>query len=130
MDIGMANKFEKVSKMIRNMLRFARRANQMTVICFLVLSGMFLGAESASGSTIWDNTVVPAILSAADTNAVELGAKFKSNVDGFITGLRFYKSSANTGTHGCPTVSAAPQATAMASSTPVKPQACLGVKVP
>ena len=31
--------------------------------------------------------------------AVELGVKFRSDEDGFITGLRFYKGAANTGTH-------------------------------
>ncbi len=34
-----------------------------------------------------------------DTSAVELGVKFRSDVDGFITGIRFYKTSGNTGTH-------------------------------
>src|SRR5262249_34858896 len=34
-----------------------------------------------------------------DTAAVEVGVKFRSDVNGFITGLRFYKSAANTGTH-------------------------------
>ena len=29
----------------------------------------------------------------------ELGVKFKSDIDGFITGIRFYKGAANTGTH-------------------------------
>ena len=36
---------------------------------------------------------------AADPNAVSLGVKFRSDVNGFITGIRFYKGSANTGTH-------------------------------
>ena len=34
-----------------------------------------------------------------DPNAVELGVKFRSDEAGFITGLRFYKTSGNTGTH-------------------------------
>ena len=29
----------------------------------------------------------------------ELGVKFKSDIDGFITGIRFYKGPANSGTH-------------------------------
>ena len=37
--------------------------------------------------------------SATDTNAVELGVKFRANVNGSITGIRFYKGAANTGTH-------------------------------
>jgi hypothetical protein len=35
----------------------------------------------------------------ADPNAVELGVKIQSDMAGYITGLRFYKSASNTGTH-------------------------------
>ena len=57
-------------------------------------------AAGASGSvSLWDDTAVPAILSDSDTSAVELGVKFQSDVDGYITALRFYKSATNTGTH-------------------------------
>src|SRR5262249_7291742 len=38
-------------------------------------------------------------LSSSDSSAVEVGVKFKSEVDGFITAIRFYKGPANTGTH-------------------------------
>jgi hypothetical protein len=34
-----------------------------------------------------------------DPAAYELGVKFRSDVDGFVTGVRFYKGAANTGTH-------------------------------
>ncbi len=34
-----------------------------------------------------------------DGSAIELGVKFRASVNGYITGLRYYKSSANTGTH-------------------------------
>ncbi len=47
----------------------------------------------------WDPTATPANPSVADPNPVELGVKFTSDVSGFITGVRFYKGSANTGTH-------------------------------
>ncbi len=33
------------------------------------------------------------------TRAVELGVKFQSDVAGYITGIRFYKTAGNTGTH-------------------------------
>ena len=36
---------------------------------------------------------------AGDASAVELGVKFRADVDGYITGIRYYKSAANTGTH-------------------------------
>ncbi|MBD2441081.1 DUF4082 domain-containing protein [Nostoc sp. FACHB-110] len=50
-------------------------------------------------STIWDSSATPTILADSDSSAVELGVKFRSQVDGFITGIRFYKASQNTGTH-------------------------------
>ena len=34
-----------------------------------------------------------------DTSSVELGVKFRSDSNGFITAIRFYKSATNTGTH-------------------------------
>jgi hypothetical protein len=48
---------------------------------------------------LWNDTIVPAVPSVADTDAVELGVQFRANADGYITGLRFYKGTANTGTH-------------------------------
>ena len=42
---------------------------------------------------------VPITAADPDTSAVELGVKLRADVAGSICGLRFYKSSANTGTH-------------------------------
>ena len=50
--------------------------------------------------TIWNPaTSTPSVVDSGDASAVELGVKFRSDVDGFISGLRYYKSAANTGTH-------------------------------
>ncbi|WP_210420322.1 Ig-like domain repeat protein [Aquisphaera giovannonii] len=49
--------------------------------------------------SIWSNSTVPGTPSQSDPNSVELGVKFRSDVAGFIDGLRFYKGSGNTGTH-------------------------------
>ena len=49
--------------------------------------------------TIWSNTTVPGVVDGGPDNAAELGVKFKSDVNGTITGIRFYKAGANTGTH-------------------------------
>ena len=49
--------------------------------------------------TIWAPTAVPPIVDDLDAAAVELGTRFRSDVSGFVTGVRFYKASANTGTH-------------------------------
>ncbi len=55
----------------------------------LVLSGPY----SVFGQT------VPAIQDSGDGGAYEMGLRFTPTVDGFITGVRFFKSTANTGTH-------------------------------
>ena len=55
--------------------------------------------EYQSAYTIWPNSATPAILSGSDTSAVELGVKFRSDKAGYVTGVRFYKATANTGTH-------------------------------
>jgi len=49
--------------------------------------------------SLWNNTSVPTNVAASDAQAVELGVKFKSQVDGFINGIRYYKSATNTGIH-------------------------------
>ena len=47
---------------------------------------------------LWGNQV-PSVVDAGDANSAELGVKFQSDVYGTVTGIRFYKSTANTGTH-------------------------------
>jgi PKD repeat protein len=47
--------------------------------------------------SVWDDSVVPPVDN--DTGAIELGVKFRPSADGWITGVRFYKGPANTGTH-------------------------------
>jgi hypothetical protein len=49
--------------------------------------------------TIWPASATPSVLADPDTSAIELGVKFQSDVEGLITGIRFYKSASNTGTH-------------------------------
>ncbi len=48
--------------------------------------------------SIWSSSATPSRTD-SDTTSVEVGVKFRAEVDGFITGLRFHKSTANTGTH-------------------------------
>ena len=56
-------------------------------------------AASCSACTIWPSSATPVNPSDPDTGSVEVGVKFKADVNGQITGIRFYKGSANTGTH-------------------------------
>jgi hypothetical protein len=53
----------------------------------------------ATPCSLWDNAATPTVAADPDSSPVELGLKFRSDVDGQVTGVRFYKSSANTGTH-------------------------------
>ena len=55
----------------------------------IALFFLFFLHSGAFASMLWDNTFVPTILSDSDTSAVELGIKFQSDTDGYITALRF-----------------------------------------
>jgi hypothetical protein len=73
---------------------------------FTVTATNAVGAGPASGATdpvtpratIFD-FATPAMIDAGDPSSIVLGAKFTADVDGFATGIRFYKAAANTGTH-------------------------------
>jgi len=49
--------------------------------------------------SIWDSSVTPGNITDNDPNAVELGVKFRSELDGLISGIRFYKGPQKTGNH-------------------------------
>jgi hypothetical protein len=49
--------------------------------------------------SIWGDATTPSQADSGDTGAIELGVKFRSDVYGAVTGVRFYKAAANTGTH-------------------------------
>ena len=66
---------------------------------------------------LWNNTTTPAIVDSGDGQAIEVGVKFTSNTNGSITGLRFYKSAANTGTHTASLWTASGQLLATATFT-------------
>ena len=57
------------------------------------------GSGPACPCSAWSSTTTPSNPAAFDTNPVELGVKFKSDSDGSIAGIRFYKGTGNTGTH-------------------------------
>ncbi|HLM86579.1 MAG TPA: N,N-dimethylformamidase beta subunit family domain-containing protein, partial [Solirubrobacteraceae bacterium] len=49
--------------------------------------------------SIWGTSVTPPTPDSADPHSVSVGVKFTTETFGVISGIRFYKSSANTGTH-------------------------------
>ena len=57
-------------------------------------------AEAATcPCTIFTSTQTPTVPADPDTDPIELGVKFRADQDGFVTGIRFYKGTGNTGTH-------------------------------
>jgi hypothetical protein len=54
---------------------------------------------AACPCNIWNRKLKPTNIDSGPDNPVELGVKFKADLNGAITGIRFYKSSNNTGTH-------------------------------
>jgi hypothetical protein len=49
--------------------------------------------------TLFPATATPGTASADDPNAIEIGVKFRTEVNGYITAIRFYKGALNTGVH-------------------------------
>lgn len=52
----------------------------------------------ASTLSIWPSNAIPGAVDGGSDSPVEVGVKFRSDVAGTITGIRFYKAATNTGT--------------------------------
>jgi methionine-rich copper-binding protein CopC len=59
----------------------------------------FTSSSTVIGATIWKSNVTPASASEADGASIEVGLRFRANINGYITGIRFYKGAGNTGAH-------------------------------
>ena len=62
-------------------------------------SGINFQGQQCNCVSIWLPTATPALIDSNDPSAVELGVKFRADVNGDVTGVRFYKAATNTGTH-------------------------------
>ncbi|WP_430300870.1 N,N-dimethylformamidase beta subunit family domain-containing protein, partial [Sinorhizobium meliloti] len=62
-------------------------------------AGRTVTVTSPSYVSLFPTSATPAVVNTNDASAVELGVKFTASVAGTISGIRFYKSSQNTGTH-------------------------------
>ena len=67
-------------------------------------NGLGTGPASAASSAITPADTVfdfgtPGTVDSGDSSSIELGVKFTADTTGTITGIRFYKAAANTGTH-------------------------------
>ncbi len=84
--------------------RGTSRANKLThvksaLLALIVFFGYSSNSFAQTQMTIWPSTTVPPVADAGSDSPVELGVSFKSDTNGYINGIRFFKSSANTGTH-------------------------------
>ncbi len=83
----------------KNAIIFAP-GNQNVTVSGADLTGVnFTTLAICPCNTIWQGTVQPGTIDSGDAHPVELGVKFRADSDGYIVGVRYYKSSANTGTH-------------------------------
>jgi hypothetical protein len=64
-----------------------------------IQSPVAAAAVTASCPCTLFGAAVPAIADANDASPVEVGVRFTSDIAGFVTGVRFYKGAANTGSH-------------------------------
>jgi hypothetical protein len=62
-------------------------------------SWSFTTAGSQCPCSLWSSTATPSVASAGDTSSLNLGVEFTPSSTGWISGIRFYKGSGNTGTH-------------------------------
>jgi hypothetical protein len=88
----------------RRPTRVARVAPALALALLATMAPAVVTAEQASAAascpcTLWADSTVPAIVDFNDAAAVELGTQFSADYDGVVSGVRFYKSEANTGTH-------------------------------
>ncbi len=68
----------------------------------LLLAVLLLATAAAAASkpnTLFDPSNVPTVVDTGPDAGVEVGVKFKSDINGAISAIRFYKASANAGPH-------------------------------
>jgi Domain of unknown function (DUF4082)/Bacterial Ig-like domain len=82
------------------MQRVSNRLLASTIAALAVAAGIAPAAsQAACPCTIWPSSATPGNPAFPDNSAIEVGVRFRSDTDGYIKGLRFYKGAQNTGTH-------------------------------
>jgi hypothetical protein len=80
----------------------ARKWLVLIPISALLILSVVLPLETVNGQTnltIWPASAAPVVADAGPDSAVEVGVRFRADVSGSISGIRFYKAIANTGSH-------------------------------
>jgi hypothetical protein len=69
-------------------------------LSFILVCWMFLICPLVSdAATIWSVSNTPSLPAISDGQPIEIGVKFRADVAGTVTAVRFYKGAANTGLH-------------------------------
>src|SRR5438128_1608960 len=76
---------------------FRYTKGSLAILTFLLACTGKLAAQPPA--TIWASTATPTTPDVGSDSPVELGVRFYSDTPGYVTGIRFYKSAANTGAH-------------------------------
>ena len=66
---------------------------------FEAFLALIAAPAAACPCSLWDGAATPQTTAETDSAPVELGVRFRADVAGQVTGLRFYKGPQNTGTH-------------------------------
>jgi hypothetical protein len=97
------NKKKRIGCLLMRGAKSLQRIIGASMVYLLVACGLHLcydvSQSFAETYNIWPASATPANSAVSDRQAIEIGVKFRSNVAGTVTGIRFYKGSANTGTH-------------------------------
>src|SRR5438477_38229 len=76
---------------------FRYTKGSLAILTLLLACTGKLAAQAPA--TIWASTATPTTPDVGSDSPVELGVRFYSDTPGYVTGIRFYKSAANTGAH-------------------------------
>lgn len=57
------------------------------------------GTAPTCPCALWNESAAPAVAAVDDASSVELGVKFTTSRDGYVSAIKFYKGNGNTGTH-------------------------------
>ncbi|HEY0638699.1 MAG TPA: DUF4082 domain-containing protein [Pseudonocardiaceae bacterium] len=74
-----------------------RASDDSANIGAVAVRDLTIGAQQCPCSVL--GTSAPTVPDSGDSSAIEVGMKFTASVNATVTGVRFYKSAANTGTH-------------------------------
>ena len=90
-------------------IRTDRRRKRRRTLAIFVAGGTILSTALSLGTaasaapddevSLFPSTVSPSTPTDSDRDAVQLGLRFSADVDGAVSGVKFYKGAQNTGTH-------------------------------